>query len=103
MRVTYYTFPAEVSPADCIAAYLQAKEWEPDMNDRGDMVHYRNLKGKIEEYGEIECSVSFAKKLLRAIGGNAYTQHFDRSGSLFETTPIRLAGNNSRHQYNRHL
>lgn len=103
MRVTYYTFPEEVSPADCISAYLKAKGWTPDMNDREDMVHYRNLKGKIAEYGEIECSVSFAKKLLRAIGGNAYTQHFDRSGSLFETTPIRLAGNNSRHQYNQHL
>ena len=103
MRVTYYTFPEEVSPADCIDAYLKEKGWAPDMNDREDMVHYRNLKSKIEEYGEIECSVSFAKKLLRAIGGNAYTQHFDRSGSLFETTPIRLAGNNSRHQYNRHL
>ena len=63
MRVTYYTFPEEVSPADCMGAYLKAKEWTPDMNDRGDMVHYRNLKQKIEEYGEIECSVSFAKKL----------------------------------------
>ena len=103
MRVTYYTFPEEVSPADCISAYLKAKEWTPDMNDREDMVHYRNLKRKIEEYGEIECSVSFAKKLLGAIGGNAYTQHFDRSGCLFETTPITLVGNNSRHQYNHHL
>ena len=73
------------------------------MNDLADRVHFRNLKSKIEEYGEIECSVSFAKKLLRAIGGNAYTQHFDRSGGLFETTPIRLTGNNSRHHYSRHL
>ena len=103
MRVTYYTFPEEVSPADCIDAYLKAKGWVPDMNDREDMVHYRNLKQKIEEYGEIECSVSFAKKLLRAIGGNAYTQHSDRSGCLFETTPIHLVGNNSRHHYSRHL
>ena len=103
MRVTYYTFPAEVSPLDCIRAYLRVKEWTPDMDDREDMVHYRNLKKKIEEYGEIECSVSFAKKLLRAIGGNAYTQHFDRSGCLFETTPIRLTGNNSRHHYSCHL
>ena len=79
MRVTYYTFPEEVSLADCINAYLKAKGWVPDMNDREDMVHYRNLKQKIEEYGEIECSVSFAKKLLRAVGGNAYTQHFDRT------------------------
>ena len=103
MRVTYYTYPEEVSPADCISAYLKAKGWAPDMNDLADRVHFRNLKSKIEEYGEIECSVSFAKKLLRAIGGNAYTQHFDRSGCLFETTQIRLAGNNSRHHYSSHL
>ena len=103
MRVTYYTFPAEVSLPDCICAYLKANGWTPDMNDLADRVHYRNLKQKIEEYGEIECSVSFAKKLLRAIGGNAYTQHFDRSGCLFETTPIHLVGNNSRHHYSRHL
>ena len=103
MRVTYYTFPEEVSLADCIDAYLKAKGWTPDMNDREDKVHYRNLKQKIEEYGEIECTVSFAKKMLRAIGGNACTQHFDRRGCLFETTPITLVGNNSRHQYNRHL
>lgn len=31
MRVTYYTFPEEVSPADCIDAYLKAKGWAPDM------------------------------------------------------------------------
>ena len=103
MRVTCYTFPEEVSQADCIDAYLKAKGWAPDMNDREDKVHYRNLKSKIEEYGEIECSVSFAKKLLREIGGNAYTQHFDRSGCLFETTPIHLVGNNARHHYSRHL
>ena len=103
MQVTYYTFPEEVSPADCIRAYLKAKGWTPDMNDREDKVHYRNLKKNIEENGEIECNISFAKKLLRAIGGNAYTQHFDRSGGLFETTPIRLTGNNSRHHYSRHL
>ena len=103
MRVTYYIFPEEMSAEGCIGAYLKAKEWTPDMNDREDQVHYRNLKKSIEENGEIECSISFAKKLLRAIGGNAYTQHFDRSGCLFETTPIHLVGNNSWHQYNRHL
>ena len=103
MRVTNNTFPAEVSPPDCIRAYLKAKGWPPDMNDREDKVHYRNLKSKIEEYAEIESSGSFAKTLLRAIGGNAYTQHFDRSGGLFETTPITLVGNNSRHHYSRHL
>lgn len=103
MRVTYYTFPVEVSPADCIDTYLKAKEWTPDMDDLEDKVHYRNLKNKLEAGEPIECSISFAKKLLRAIGGEAYTQHHDRDGGLFETTPIRITGNNSRFQYNRHL
>ena len=103
MRVTYYTFPAEVSPADCIDVYLKAKEWTPDMDDLEDRVHYRNLKIKIEAGERIECSVSFAKKLLRIIGGEAYTQHHDRDGGLIGTTQIHLTGNNSRVQYNRHL
>ena len=97
MRITYYTFPEEVSPADCIGAYLKAKGWAPDMNDREDMVRYRNLKRNIEEYGEIECSISFAKKLLRAIGGTACIQHFDRDGGhpcvpLLERMAARVGG-----------
>ena len=52
---------------------------------------------------EIDCSISIAKKLLKKFGGNAYTQHFDRDGGLFETTSVELKGNNSRFKYNRHL
>ncbi len=51
----------------------------------------------------VSCSVRAAKKLLKTYGGNAWTEHYDRSGSIFETNPITLEGNNSRFRYNHHL
>jgi len=48
-------------------------------------------------------SITRAKQLLRQFGGSAYTQHIERDGGVFETTEIKLGGNNSRHKYNRHL
>lgn len=49
------------------------------------------------------CSITTAKKLLRKYGGEAWTEHFDRDGSFFESSPIYLKGNNSNIKYNRHL
>ena len=103
MRISYYIFPSEMNVEDCINAYLEVRGWTPDMEDVEDRVHCRTLKKEIEERGEVECSVSFAKKMLRRIGGEACTHHFSRDGGLFETTPIKLTGNNSRHKYNVHL
>ncbi len=48
-------------------------------------------------------SITNAKKLLRKQGGVAWTEHYDRDGGLFETSEIKLEGNNSRFKYNRHL
>ncbi len=48
-------------------------------------------------------SITEAKKLLKSQGGFAWTEHYERDGSLFETTEIKLEGNNSRFKYNRHL
>jgi hypothetical protein len=48
-------------------------------------------------------TITHAKALLREFGGAAWTHHCERDGGVFETTEIRLAGNNSRHKYNRHL
>lgn len=47
--------------------------------------------------------VSTVKKLIKRYGGGGYTLHCDRSGSVFETSAIKLSGNNSRFKYNRHL
>lgn len=48
-------------------------------------------------------SITRAKKLLKTYGGIAWTEHCDRSGGVFETTEIKLTGNNSRFKYNHHL
>lgn len=48
-------------------------------------------------------SITAAKKLLRQFGGAAWTEHIERDGGVFETSEIRLSGNNSRFKYNRHL
>lgn len=48
-------------------------------------------------------SVTAAKKLLKSYGGSAWTEHFERDGGFFESTPIQLNKNNSNYSYNRHL
>jgi len=48
-------------------------------------------------------TITRAKALLRQFGGAAWTHHCERDGGVFESTEIRLTGNNSRHKYNRHL
>lgn len=48
-------------------------------------------------------SIREAKKLLKQKGGYAWTEHYERDGTLFEVTEIELTGNNSRFQYNSHL
>ena len=48
-------------------------------------------------------SVTTAKKMLKQYGGSAWTEHIDRSGSVFEVTDIVINGNNSRFRYNHHL
>lgn len=48
-------------------------------------------------------ALSEVKKLMKKYGGVGYTMHLERDGTLFETTPITLKGNNSRFKYNQHL
>ena len=64
-----------------------------------------------ERWAQIECigdvvdgvSVTRVKELLRKYGGSAWTEHYERDGTLFEVTEIHLTGNNSRFKYNHHL
>lgn len=94
MKINYYEFPEGMNPHDM---YLNGAV---------------SLAG-ITRLGEGTCidadplisgiSIKEAKRLLKEFGGNAWAHHCDRSGSVFETTAISIKGNNSRHQYNRHL
>ena len=43
-------------------------------------------------------SVREAKKLIKERGGVAWTEHYDRDGGMFETSPITI-GNNARIAY----
>jgi hypothetical protein len=48
-------------------------------------------------------SVTQAKQLLKEKGGRAWTEHYERDGTMFERTAIKLQQNNSTHTYNQHL
>jgi hypothetical protein len=56
---------------------------------------------------EPECMpIRDAKKLLKEKGGHAWTEHYERDGTLFETSPIILGSNRGEAYavtYNRHL
>jgi hypothetical protein len=57
---------------------------------------------KKEDEAEL-VSIKEAKNLLKKKGGYAWTEHYERDGTLFEVSEIKLDGNNSRFQYNTHL
>lgn len=48
-------------------------------------------------------TVTAVKRLMKQYGGVGWTEHIDRDGCVFETTPITLNGNNSKFKYNQHL
>lgn len=80
MRINYYKFPENIS---------------------NDVLKEYSLRDG--EYTLDGMSVSEVKKLIKKYGGVGYTMHCERDGTLFETTPITLNGNNSKFKYNRHL
>ena len=102
MRITYYYFPYSLPLDERISAYLAAAGVKLDLSDRFDRCRYRTISEEVRD-GRIAVSITIAKKLLRSIGGEAETHHIERDGTVFEVTPVRLVGNNSRHKYNRHL
>ena len=57
-----------------------------------------------DQESEPECvTVREAKRLLKEKGGRAWTEHYERDGTMFEVSPVRLHDNNSKFEYNRHL
>lgn len=102
MRITYYYFPDSLPLDERISAYLAASGVKLDMADRFDRCRFRTISEEVGS-GRIAVPITIAKKLLRSIGGEAETHHIERDGTVFEVTPVKLVGNNSRHKYNRHL
>lgn len=102
MRITYYTFPDSTSEevllenGCCILLKDGSETYSNSIpEDKRDLVQGIDHT--------INCSVSKAKQLMKKYGGSGITEHIDRDGCLFETTPVRLTGNNSRFKYNHHL
>lgn len=103
MRLNYYRFPENVDEQVLLenGCTIVLKD--------GYTVHDTHIPpDKREEVDYIDhvisgISVTQAKMLLKKYGGGAWTDHIDRDGSVFESTPITLGGNNSKHKYNHHL
>lgn len=88
MKVTYYRFPKDMPLADAFRAWYDVEPKEE----------------YLEEFSRTqECNIRTAKKFLKAYGGVAFTEHYDRDGGLFETSEIHLKGNNSTVHYTHHL
>lgn len=74
-------------------------------------IHYYRPPDNAAELEEQGCpqeedggySITVVKKLLKKFGGYGYTCHCERDGGCFETSEIKLKGNNSRFKYNHHL
>lgn len=111
-RINYYEFPKGVDPHTRYTNGAMHLSGECALN-------IENCLGcGICKYGWSECehfkatdaeyqvggiTVTEAKRLLKAFGGIAWTNHCERDGGCFETTAITLKGNNSKFKYNHHL
>jgi len=114
MKLHYYKFPEGV--ADAIRAEhgcdktsgcalnmeldLSAANWKCEL---GFCYECEHICTKEIDDTLSGISITTAKELLKKYGGSAWTCHIDRDGGCFETSEIKLDGNNSRHKYNKHL
>ena len=102
MRISYYRFPDDTPESvllenGCGVILKDGREIYPNSipEERRQLVDYIN--------DTVSCKVSRAKATMKQYGGVGWTEHIDRDGRMFETTPITITGNNSRFRYNRHL
>ena len=103
MRLTYYRFPEDSDQM------IRFQEGCAVILKTGSEIHPETIPE--DKWPLIDCisdilgpvSITRAKQLLRKYGGSAWTEHYERDGSLFEVSAISLSGNNSHFKYNRHL
>jgi len=114
MRLHYYQFANSVSDAirvehGCDTTSACALNMDLDLNaigwkcERGWCYECEHICVKDVSDTLSGISITQAKQLLKEFDGSAWTCHIDRDGGVFETTQIKLKGNNSRHKYNQHL
>ena len=103
MRLSYYRFP-EGTPEEillregCAVVLHDGREIYPDSIP----ADKRHLVAKVDTLTGPH-SVTYIKQLMKQYGGCGFTMHYERDGSLFEVTDIKLKGNNSKFKYNHHL
>lgn len=103
MRLSYYVFPDNMDEKillenGCTVVLKDGREIFSDSipdNKRCLVDHVSTVCGPSK--------ISWIKRMMKTYGGSGYTEHYDRDGSLFETSSICLQGNNSEFIYNRHL
>lgn len=103
MRRSFYRFPEDSDPM------VRFEEGCPVILKSGSEIYPETIPEDcwplIDCIGDIVegINITRAKQLLKKYGGNAWTEHYERDGTLFEVTEIQLTGNNSRFKYNHHL
>ena len=114
MRLNYYQFPETVNETiranyGCETTSGCNLNTDLDLSEIGYNCEYGscyacpNICVKDVDDTLSGISVTRAKQLLKQFGGSAWTYHIDRDGGVFESSEIKLTGNNSRFKYNRHL
>lgn len=122
MRLHYYRFPKGIDDATRAAngaedfentCEINPARWNDLVNPSANCPHKNGETRGCRGCSHLKCvkaediisgiSITRAKELLINFGGSAWTSHIDRDGGVFETTEIKLKGNNSRPKYNRHL
>lgn len=77
--------------------------WKPDSDFDINKIDDSCIREIVEKDGQVDTGLKDAKRLLKLYGGYAWTEHYERDGTMFEVTSIELNGNNSTHKYNHHL
>ena len=114
MRLHYYRFPEDIDPNTraehgCGTTSGCVLNPELDLNEAGWKCErgwcYECEHNQIKDVDDTISGISItrAKQLLKEFGGSAWTCHIDRDGGCFETSEIKLKGNNGKFKYNVHL
>lgn len=104
MRHHYYRFPEDSDVRDRVI-----EGCEVILKD-GTIRYYDDIDEFLTDYDRVDCvtyvvhaSLKVVKALIKRYGGTGWTEHYERDGTLFEVTKVKMDGNNSRVKYNHHL
>lgn len=103
MRLSFYRFPDD-APEE-----VRLKEGCDIYLKGGSSTHADHIpeehRDEVDSVGYVvgPWNVSTIKKYMKKYGGWGFTEHYERDGTCFEVTEIKLEGNNTQFKYNCHL